>query len=160
MTTCPGPDYPTYAPATGLEDARAVLNAFERNAPAYPSRLTVTVTIDEDTMTPQIGLELDNTDGRAHVSLTRLQAFADDLDLTEMESGDTWREWSGRAGDSNLDVVLYLEGPPETLHHRARRLLWQAASRIAHDSALDVLLVASAALGAATAAATRRARAR
>lgn len=161
MTTCPGPDFPTYATPTmtGLADAATVAKALDWSTLTYmdPSRVTVSVHVDEDTRRPQIELTLDDTDGRLGAGPARVQRFAGDLGLTELETGELYIEWSGKVDDSDVTVVLYLPGPGETLRRRARRYVWQAASRFAHDSALDVLLLASAATGAAAALAARRA---
>jgi hypothetical protein len=128
-----------------LEQARLLVERLER---AYqlldPERVSVAVSLDDDTGRAQISVELDNTDGECGIPNAGLSMLGYTLGLAGCASGRGRVEWTSELEHAHVLVAVYMPTPRLTRRERAWRLARQYK---------PALLVFAAGAGAATGAA-------
>jgi hypothetical protein len=136
-----------------LEQARLLVERLER---AYqlldPERVSVAVSLDDETGRAQISVELDNADGECGIPNPQLATLGYPVGLAGCASGPGWVEWTSELEHVDVLLAVYMPVPPLTRRERALRLARQ------YKPALLVFAAgAGAAAGAAAVLAARRA---
>jgi hypothetical protein len=136
-----------------LEQARLLVERLER---AYqtldPERVSVAVSLDDDTGRAQISVELDNTAGECGIPNPLLSTLGYPVGLAGCASGPGWVEWTSELEHADVLLAVYMPEQAPTRRERAWRLARQ------YKPALLVFAAgAGTAVGAAAALAARRA---
>jgi hypothetical protein len=142
---------PTSTTRAAIHAARLASN-FHHVTGVHLSSISVDMT---DDVRPEIYLTLDDPTFR--VFGADLARAVNALGLADPCEGDGWRQY--RREDDDLDVILdvWWQAPAPTRARRVRSYVRDLASAARRDWTLDAILLAAAAVGAATALAARRA---
>jgi hypothetical protein len=104
-------------------------------------------------------VDLDGSTSPEETVLASATALAIRLGLAETALGDGWADWEGTVNGIPVRLTAYFEDdrPAGPYRVRVRRHLRELAAAVRRDWTLDAILLAAAAVGAATALAARRA---
>lgn len=136
-----------------LEQAALLVERLERAYPLLdPERLSVAISLEDETGRASITLELDNTDGDCGIPNADISMLGYPVGLRCGAAGDSWADWTSELAHADVLLTVYMPGQALTWTDRVLRLTRQYKPAL-----LVFMLGAGAGLGAAAAIAARRA---
>lgn len=149
---------PVHAPASSrLTDALLSAAHFAAKFAVEAGIDLTSASIDLEDGRPEIYLVLDDFDGR--LSGEQLGRAAARLELDRAVEGEGWRQYSHEFDDVDVFLDVWSREPrsTRTAARSVRRYVRELAAATRRDPYLDVVLLSTAALGAAVALTARRA---